>query len=101
MNVMGYYYVDWASIVLDPSKEVRLSPRSTYCDTRPRHPEHANRALLKHNKELWFYPPIVGSLGLFESAVRGDVPRDDELNPMPGYKKHLNRIEHQRNERGE
>jgi len=101
MNVAGYYYVHRASIVLDPSKEVRLSPRSTYCDTRPRHLGHADRALLKHNKELWYYPPIVASLALFESAAHGDIPRDDELNPMPGYKKHLDRIEHQGNEHGE
>src|SRR5882762_6535573 len=50
-------------------------------------------------RSFWFYPPIVGSLGLFESAARGDVPWDDELNLTPGYKKHLDRIERQRNER--
>ena len=31
----------------------------------------------------------------------GDIAQDDELNPMPGYKKHLDRIEHQGNEHGE
>jgi len=101
MNVAGYYYVNRVSIVLDLSKEVQLSPRSTYCDTRPQHLEHADRALLKHNKELWYYPPIVGSLALFESAAHGDIPRDDELNPTLGYKKHLNRIKCQGNEHGE
>jgi len=79
MNVVCYYYVDQASIVLDPSKEVQLSPRLMTVIQDPNIQSMQTGRSSNTTRSFGFILPIVSSLGLFESAACGDVPRDDEF----------------------
>ncbi|KAN0128947.1 hypothetical protein V8E53_013236, partial [Lactarius tabidus] len=92
-SVGAYLLVRRSVFVLDPVKEVPLSPRKL-CQARP-----ISVQPLLHSLDLWYYPPLVRDIVMdLESTARGYAERMDVLNPMKMFKRSLDKIENGRND---
>ena len=94
-SVGAFLLVHKSIFVLDPSKEVALSPR-TLCKTQP-------MSFLPplHTLAHWYYPPLVQDFVTeLETAARGYAGRLDLFNPTESYKRKRDKIENRKNDEG-
>jgi len=75
-NVATFIEVPANKYELDEDLYVLWAPQSRLC-SMTLHTTDPRKS--KHNKELWYYPPIIKYLVDFEGAVRGYVPQEDVL----------------------
>jgi len=87
-NVSAFIKVLANKYQLDEDLYVLLAPRSRLCSTDP-HTTDPNK--LKHNKDLWYYPPVVKYPVDFEGTARGYVPWEDMLNPTAAFQQVLDK----------
>jgi hypothetical protein len=100
-SVASYLLLPKQTFVLDPTKEVQLSPRDL-CSTEP-----ISLQPLVHSLHLWYYPPLVGDVvaGLadladLESAARGYLERSDLFKPTKEFRRTLDKVENKKNVEG-
>ncbi|KAN0129458.1 hypothetical protein V8E53_012640 [Lactarius tabidus] len=94
-SVGAYLLVRRSVFVLDPVKEVPLSPRKL-CQARP-----ISVQPLLHSLELWYYPPLVRDIVMdLEAAARGYAERLDVLDPTKELKRKQEKTENRKNDEG-
>ena len=94
-SVGAFLLVHKSIFVLNPSKEVALSPH-TLCKTQP-------MSFLPplHTLAHWYYPPLVQDFVTeLETAARGYAGRLDLFNPTESYKRKRDKIENRKNDEG-
>ncbi|KAF8262933.1 hypothetical protein EI94DRAFT_639978 [Lactarius quietus] len=92
-SVGAYLLVPRSVFVLDPTKEVPLSPRKL-CKVRP-----MSLQPLLHSLELWYYPPLINDIVMdLETTARGYAIRLDTLNPTKEFKRKLKKTENRKND---
>ncbi|KAH8976361.1 hypothetical protein EDB86DRAFT_3097181 [Lactarius hatsudake] len=80
-SIRAFLLVHKSTFVLDPSREVALSPREL-CSTRP-----MSLQPLLHSLHHWYYPPLVCDVVTeLETAARGYAERLDSFNPTKEVK---------------
>ncbi|KAH9012327.1 hypothetical protein EDB84DRAFT_1536349 [Lactarius hengduanensis] len=92
-STRAFLLVHKSSFVLDPSREVALSPREL-CSTRP-----MSLQPLLHSLHHWYYPPLVCDVVTeLETTARGYAERLDSFNPTKEVKRKLERKENKMND---
>ncbi|KAH9024436.1 hypothetical protein EDB83DRAFT_2527143 [Lactarius deliciosus] len=80
-SIRAFLLVHKSTFVLDPSREVALSPREL-CSTRP-----MSLQPLLHSLHHWYYPPLVCDVVTeLETAAQGYAERLDSFNPTKEVK---------------
>ena len=93
-SIAAYLIIPNDRFILDPNKRVTLLPRnSSRMDVMSIQP-------LVHSLHLWYYPPHVKDVSLFETAARGYADRLDTFNPTKGLKRKLDKGDNQRADEG-
>lgn len=95
-SVAAFLLVNKSTFVLDPAKEVALSPRNL-SRTQPM----SFQALL-HSLHHWYYPPLVRDVVTeLETAARGYAERLDTFEPTKVFKRKLDKRENKMSDEGE
>jgi hypothetical protein len=89
-NISGFISVRAGEYDLDREKHVHPAPRLRLCSVVP---HETDPKKLKHNKPIWYYPPVVNHIGEFEATARGYLPREDKLDPTRTYQSALDKQE--------
>jgi hypothetical protein len=94
-SVAAFLLINKSTFVLDPSKEVALSPREL-CQAQP-----LSLQPLRHSLQLWYYPPLVHDVATeFETAARGYGERLDTFEPTKVLKRKLEKSENKMSDEG-
>jgi hypothetical protein len=94
-SVGAFLLVHKSIFVLDPSKEVVLSPR-TLCKVQP-----MSLQLPLHSLDHWYYPPLVQDFVMeLETAARGYARRLDPFEPAKSFKRKVEKMENRKNDEG-
>jgi hypothetical protein len=94
-SVGAFLLVHKSIFVLDPTKEVGLSPR-TLCNVQP-----MSLQPVLHSLELWYYPPLVQDIVMdLETAARGYANRLDIFNPTKMSKRKREKMENRKDDEG-
>jgi hypothetical protein len=97
-SVRAFLLVHKSNFVLDPTKKVALSPR-TSCKAQPMSPP--GQAVM-HALHHWYYPPLVHDFKTeLEITARGYMERLDIFNPTNGLKHRLRKRENKMSDQGE
>src|SRR6266702_186702 len=95
-SVRAFLLINKSTFVLDPSKEVALSPREL-CKANPMSLEP-----LRHSLCHWYYPPFVHDfMTELETTARGYTERLDVFNPTRKLKRRLEKKEYKMSDEGE
>jgi hypothetical protein len=87
-SVAAFLLIHKSMFVLDPAKEVALSPR-TLCKAQP-----MSLLSLLHSLPHCYYPPVVRDVVMdLETASRGYAERLDTFSPTKMFKRTLDKIE--------
>ena len=94
-SIGAFLIVHKSTFVLDPSKEVALSPH-TLCKAQP-------MSLLPplHTVDHWYYLPLVQDFMMeLETTAQGYVRWLDLFNPVKSFKHKLDKMENRKNDKG-
>ena len=94
-SVASYLLIPQPTFVLDPAKEVGLSPREL-CLAQPMSLEP-----LFHSLHHWYYPPLVKDfVADLETAARGYCNRLDMFRPTKEHKRSFDKMQNKKNDEG-
>jgi len=95
-SVRAFLLVHASTFVLDPAKEVAMSPRKL-CKTQP-----MSLQPILHTLHHWYYLPLVCDVVTeLETAARGYAERLDPFNPTKEVKRKLEKRENRMSDEGE
>jgi hypothetical protein len=91
-SVGAFLLVRKSIFVLDPAKQVALSPRTCKAPM--------SLGPLLHSLPIWYYPPLVEDIKNLELAARGYLGRLDTYNPTTATKRKRDKTENRNNDEG-